>query len=214
VLGALPGVAAVLAFVLIPSFIAGQETEASLERQNRVTDVLQLLGAQPGASIADVGAGDGFYTVRIARAVAPTGRAAAVDIDESALDKLRKRVAREGAVNVDVILGAPDDPRLEPEHFDAVLIHNAYHEMRAHEAMLDHIRAALKPGGRLVVVEPMHDSSRGFSRDQQVAHHDIEMDVVDHELQTAAFQVIERDKDFVKFTGVAGGFWVIVARRP
>jgi ubiquinone/menaquinone biosynthesis C-methylase UbiE len=106
---------------------------------------LTALEAKPGAIIADVGAGDGFFAVRVARAVAPGGRAVAVDISDTALAKLRERATREN-VAVDVVLGAADDPHLAVGQFDAVLIHNAYHEMTAHEAMLTHIYAALKPG--------------------------------------------------------------------
>ena len=192
--------------------LSAQESEAELERVHRVADLLRILGVQPGAVVADVGAGDGFFTVRIARAVGPTGRAVAVDISESALKKLRERLAHED-VPADVIVGAVDDPHLDAGRFDAVLIHNAYHEMTEHEAMLAHIRTALKPGGRLVIVEPMHDSSRGLPRDKQVAQHDIEADIVERELRAAGFDVVERDNEFVKFTGVAGGFWLIVARQ-
>jgi SAM-dependent methyltransferase len=199
--------------VIIPTpLLIAQESESELERVHRVGDLLRILDVHPGAVIADVGAGDGFFTVRIGRAVGPTGRAVAVDISESALAKVRDRVARENAP-VDVVLGTVDDPHLEPGRFDAVLIHNAYHEMTAHEAILAHIRAALKPGGRLVVVEPMHDSSRGLSRERQVAEHDIESAIVERELRAAEFDVVERDDGFVKFSGVAGGFWLLVARR-
>jgi len=204
----LPVAAALLAGVAI----LAQDSGAEFERQNRVADLLRLLGAQPGSMISHVGAGDGAFTVPIARAVGPDGRAVAVDISESVLNKLRERAVREHAANVDVVLGTADDPHLAVGQFDGVLIHNAYHEMTAHEAMLGHIRAALKPGGRLLLVEPMHDTSRGLTRDQQVAKHDIEADIVDGELKTAGFDILERDDTFIKFTGVPGGFWLILAR--
>lgn len=139
---------------------------------------------------------------------------AAVDVSDAALTKLRERASRDNVTNVDAVLGATDDPRLDAGRFDAVLIHNAYHEMTAHEAMLRHIHAALKPGGRLVVAEPMHDSSRGLPREKQVEKHDIEIDIVDQELRTAGFDIVRRDTEFVKFTGVAGGFWLLLGRRP
>ena len=202
----------VLTFAGAAAQISAQESEAELERVNRVDDLLRILNAGAGASIADVGAGDGFFSVRIARAVGPSGHVVAVDISEAALSKLRERATRDGAT-VEAVLGAVDDPHLDAGRFDAVLIHNAYHEMTQHEAMLAHIHAALKPGGRLVIVEPMHDSSRGLSRDKQVAQHDIEAGIVEQELRAADFDVVERDNEFVKFTGVAGGFWLIVARR-
>ena len=191
-----------------------QESGPEFERQNRVPDLLRLLGAQSGSLIADVGSGEGAFTIPIARAVAPNGRAVAVDISEAPLNKLRDRAGRENVGNVDVVVGAADDPHLPAGQFDAVLIHNAYHEMTEHQAMLRLIRAALKPGGRFVVVEPMHSSSRGLTREKQTAQHDIAIEIVDEELQAAGFEVLERDDAFIKFTGVPGGFWLIVARRP
>jgi ubiquinone/menaquinone biosynthesis C-methylase UbiE len=190
---------------------SAQDTGPEFERQNRVADLVRLLGAGPGALIADVGAGDGAFTVPIARAVAPGGRVIAVDISEAALNKLRDRMSREKVGNVDVVAGAADDPHLPAGQFDGVLIHNAYHEMTEHEAMLRHVHEALKPSGHFVVVEPLHDSSRGLPRDRQVANHDIEPGIVDEELRSAGFEIIERDNAFITFTGVPGGFWLIVA---
>ena len=190
-----------------------QESGPEFERQNRVAEMLRLLGADPGSVIADVGAGHGAFTIPMARVVGPNGRAVAVDISESALTKLRERAANENVTNVDIILGAVDNPHLPVAQLDAALIHNAYHEMTAHEAMLGHIRAALKPSGRLLIVEPLHDTSLGLPREQQVAKHDIEPGIVEGELKAAGFDVVERDDSFIKFTGVPGGFWLILARR-
>ena len=137
-----------------------------------------------------------------------------MDISESALNKLRDRAGRENVNNIEVVVGAVDDPHIPAGKLDAVMIHNAYHEMTEHDAILRHIRAALKPGGRLVVVEPMHDSSGGLTREEQVKQHDIAIEIVDDELRAAGFEVLERDDAFVKFTAVPGRFWLIVARRP
>lgn len=202
-----------LAFAVSLSVAGPQEPEAELERFQRVDELLKLLDAQPGTRIADVGAGDGFYTVRIARAVAPGGRVVAEDIDEKALAKLRQRADRDHVENVDVVLGAADDPHL-PTELDAALIHNAYHEMSAHEAMLARIRESLRPGGRLLVVEPMHESSRGLPREKQEANHDIEIGLVEDDLRAAGFEIQQRDVEFVKFKGVAGAFSLLLARRP
>jgi SAM-dependent methyltransferase len=140
-------------------------------------------------------------------------QAVAVDISASALAKLGERAARENAANIETILGASDDPHLAVGQFDGALIHNAYHEMTEHEPMLRHIFDALKPGGRLLIVEPMHDSSKGLPRDQQVAKYDIEIDIVEQELRTVGFDIRERDETFIKFTAVPGGFWLILAQR-
>jgi predicted methyltransferase len=197
----------------VPLSFAAPQSEAELERFHRVDDLLTLLDARPGTVIADVGAGEGFNTIRIARAVMPGGRVVAEDIDEKALAKLRERADREHVENVQVVVGTADDPHL-PAQLDAALIHNAYHEMTAHEAMLARIRESLRPGGRLLVVEPMHESSRGLPREKQEANHDIEIGLVEEDLRAAGFEIQQRDLEFVKFKGVAGSFWLLLARRP
>jgi SAM-dependent methyltransferase len=190
------------------------QTDAETESWARVPDILKALDAQPGSSIADVGAGDGFYAVRIARAVLPGGRVVGEDISESAVQKIRDRVTADRLTNVDVVLGAVDDPRLADSAFDAVLVHNAYHEFEKHEQMLEHILKALKPGGRFVLVEPFHDSTSSLPRDQQVAKHDLAADIAEKELRLAGFTIKERDDKFMRFVaGDPGGFWMIVARK-
>jgi precorrin-6B methylase 2 len=161
------GLAGVVGIVLVAVTTAvalTQESGPEFERQNRISDIVRFLGAQPGSLVADVGAGDGAFTIPIARAAAPNGRAVAVDISESALNTLRDRAGREDVKNVDIVVGGIDDPHLPVDRFDAVLIHNAYHEMTEHEAMLRHIRAALKRDGRFVVVEPAVAGSREKNR--------------------------------------------------
>src|SRR5262245_44637925 len=123
--------------------------EATRETQQRVADIFKIMGIAPGAVIADVGAGQGFFTVRLAKAVGESGRVYAVDISEEALRSLRTRVDQERLRNVQIVEGAADDPKLPDNTLDAALIVNAYHEMTEHQAMLEHLRKALKPTGRL-----------------------------------------------------------------
>jgi predicted methyltransferase len=96
------------------------------------------------------------------------------------------------------------------------LIYNAYHEMTAPEPILKAILTALKPGGRLVMSEPLHDNVRGATRAEQVKDHEIGPNFVQQELQIAGFEVLEQRTDFLAFTspGHQGGFWLIVARKP
>ena len=128
--------------------------EAVREKWLRVSEVFSLAGIAPGAKVADVGAGEGFLTVRLARAVGPSGRVYAVDIAPRALQVLRERAREERLDNIEVVEGAIDDPRLPRDSLDAVIILKAYHQMSAHDAMLRHIRESLKPTGRLVLVQP------------------------------------------------------------
>lgn len=180
------------------------------EARQRTAEILVALGAVPGARIADVGAGDGFFTVRLARAVGPEGRVIAEDIDRVALDRLRARVAEELLTNVDVVLGEPDDPRLPDASLDAVLIVNAYHEMGSYHSILQRARRALKPDGRLVLVEPFDPKLRGETRDKQTKAHALAPAFALEELRVAGFDVTALRDPFVR----AGREeqWLIVAQ--
>jgi len=199
-----------------PTLTAAQSADDSREKSEKVSEVLAALQAEPGKRVADLGAGEGFYTLRIARAVGATGRVTAVDISEKYLEKLRARLKQEDITNVDLVVAGVDDPHLPTGTLDAVLIYNAYHEMTAHESILKAVLAALKPGGRLVMSEPVHDNIRDAARAAQVKEHEIGSNFVEQELQTTGFEVVEKRSDFVPFTapGHKGGFWLIVARKP
>jgi ubiquinone/menaquinone biosynthesis C-methylase UbiE len=205
-----------IALLSIPILSWAQVADDSREKTEKVSDILSALQAEPGKRIADVGAGEGFYSLRIAQAVGPTGRVTAVDVSEKHLEKLRARIQQDKVSNVDVVVGAVDDPRLPQGTFDAVLIYNAYHEMTTPEPILKAIFMALKPGGRLVMSEPLHDNVRSATRAEQVKDHEIGPNFVQQELQAAGFEVIEQRPDFLAFTspGHKGGFWLMVARKP
>jgi len=206
---------AVMCVLAAVAAAAAQQDEAARERDERVAEQLTLLGAKDGAKIADVGSADGFYTVRIAKAVAPTGRAFAVDINAAMLDKLRQRASRDNVSNVETILGDASDTRLPAGEMDAVLIRNAYHEMPEYRAILASVLRSLKPGGLLVVSEGIHDDNRGKSREQQVKEHEIAPDFVDSELREAGFEILDRQDPFMAFIRPPkGGFWLIRARKP
>lgn len=207
--------AVVICSALTPGVASAQQTEADRERTERVADILVSLGAKDGARIADVGSADGFYTMRIARAVAPTGRAYAVDIDQAALTKLGEHAKRDGIINFEAILGATDDPKLPAGEIDAVLIRNAYHEMPEYRGVLAGVTRALKPGGTLLVIEAIHDNIRAKTRAEQVKEHEIAPEIVEAELREAGFEIVERQDSFTTFTRPpSGGFWLIRARRP
>jgi ubiquinone/menaquinone biosynthesis C-methylase UbiE len=194
---------------------SAQQNEQEREKTERVPDLLIALGARDGAQIADLGSADGFYTLRIAKAVAPNGRAYAIDIDQKALEKLRGRAEKEAVGNIQIILGEVADPKLPSASLDAVLIRNAYHEMPEYRSVLKGVMNGLKPGGILVVVEALHEKYRGLSRELQVKEHEIAPEIVEAELREAGFEILDRDDSFTKFTrDPPGGFWLIKARRP
>lgn len=205
-----------IALLSIATFAWAQAADDSREKWEKVSDILAALQAEPGKRIADVGAGEGFYSLRIARAVGPTGRVTAVDVSEKYLDKLRAGLQQGNVTNVDVVVGAVDNPHLSEGTFDAVLIYNAYHEMTTPEPILKAIFMALKPGGRLVMSEPLHDNVRSATRAEQVKDHEIGPNFVQKEIQAAGFEVIEQRPDFLAFRSPdhKGGFWLMVARKP
>ena len=207
------------AFILVALSLAGpafaQQDEREREKIERVADILTALGTRDGAHIADVGSSDGFYTLRIAKAVAPSGKAYAIDIDQKSLDKLRERAQKDAITNVEIVLSEPADPKLPAGALDAVLIRNAYHEFVAYREILKGVMSGLKPGGLLVVIESISDSLLDKPREQQVKEHYIAPGIVEAELREAGFEILDRDDAFTRFTGrtIVGGFWKIRARR-
>ena len=128
-------------------------TEDARDRAGEAEEVMQLAGVKPGMSVADVGAGEGYYTVRLARVVGAKGRVLAEDIVPDVRDGLSDRVQRERLDNVAVKLGTADNPMLPPASFDRVFLVHMYHEVQAPYAFLWHLREGVKPAGLVVVVD-------------------------------------------------------------
>jgi len=128
-------------------------TEDARDRAGEAEEVMQLAGVKPGMSVADVGAGEGYYTVRLARVVGPKGRVLAEDIVPEVRDALSDRVQRERLDNVAVKLGTADNPMLPHESFDRVFLVHMYHEVQSPYAFLWHLREGVKSGGLVIVVD-------------------------------------------------------------
>jgi len=120
------------------------------EEPDHAIDVLKL---QKGSTVADIGAGSGYMTEKMSKKVGPMGKVYANDIQQGMIDLLNKRIAKRKLTNVTPVLGTQDDPRLPIESLDLVLMVDVYHELSQPQLMLRHIKAALKPGGRLVLLE-------------------------------------------------------------
>jgi predicted methyltransferase len=123
------------------------------EAEEAPSQALKLLNVQPGESVADVGAGSGYFTERLARLVGPAGRVYATDIQQGMLDLLRARMTRAQITNVTPILGEPSDPKLPADSLDLVLMVDVYHELGEPQTVLGHLRTGLRPAGRLVLIE-------------------------------------------------------------
>jgi ubiquinone/menaquinone biosynthesis C-methylase UbiE len=126
-------------------------SERDLEEEpDHAIDVLKL---QKGSAVADVGAGSGYMTEKLSKKVGPMGKVYATDIQPGMIDLLNKRIAKRKLTNVTPVLGTQDDPRLPAESLDLVLMVDVYHELSQPQLMLRHIKASLKSGGRLVLLE-------------------------------------------------------------
>lgn len=131
--------------------------EWSSERQRDTADesgqLIRRLGLRPGMTIADVGAGAGYHTVRLSPVVGSEGRVIAQDITPNYLADLRTRVTRAGLGNVQFVLGAPSDPKLPKGVLDLALMVHMYHEIEQPYAFLHNLAGSLKPGGRVAVTD-------------------------------------------------------------
>ncbi|NBU42346.1 MAG: methyltransferase domain-containing protein [Planctomycetia bacterium] len=125
----------------------------SRQREEDCRQLLEALEIRPGQTICDLGCGNGFYTVELARRVGPEGIVYAVDIQPEMLRMLARLAAEQGLGNIRPILGTVIDPRVPPDTCDLVLCVDVYHEFSHPEPMLARIRASLAAGGRLVLAE-------------------------------------------------------------
>ncbi len=128
-------------------------TEDARDRMGEFEKVVALAGIKQGMWVADVGAGEGYYSVRLSPVVGKRGRVLAEDIQPDVRDRLAERVQRENLENVAVTLGEPDNPELPPHSLDRVFLVHMYHEVQSPYAFLWHVRDSLKPGGQIIVVD-------------------------------------------------------------
>jgi SAM-dependent methyltransferase len=127
--------------------------EDSRDKAGESTGVMDRAGVKPGMTVADIGAGEGYYTIRLAARVGAKGRVLAQDIIPEVRDKLAQRVEREKLEAVTVKLGTPDNPGLPANSFDRVFLVHMYHEIASPYAFLWNLRPATKRGGRVIVVD-------------------------------------------------------------
>ena len=123
------------------------------EAEERPSRAIQDLKLEPGMVVSDFGAGSGYYTERLARAVGPTGRVLAVDLQPEMLQLVGTRAKKLGLTNIELVRSTPDDPRLPPGIVDLILMVDVYHELAAPQRVLRSMKTSLSPRGRIAILE-------------------------------------------------------------
>jgi cyclopropane fatty-acyl-phospholipid synthase-like methyltransferase len=135
------------------------------QQPERVVAALELA---PSMTVADIGAGTGYFTVRLARAV-PAGRVIANDVEPDMVRYLKERAAREGLANIEAVQGLPDDPKLPAGAVDRVLVVDVWHHLGDRVAYAKQLAAALRAGGRIAVVDFKLDAKLGPPKQHRLA---------------------------------------------
>jgi len=150
------------------------------DKKLQIDRVMDLLGIVPGKNVADIGAGSGWFTVRAARRVGPTGVVLAEDINPLAIEHIGKRVLTENLSNVRTVLGSADDPRLPSGSVDAVLMLKVYHEIAHPVPTMRVLQKALRPGAKVGIID----------RNGSGADHGLNQDVVVKEMGDAGYKLV------------------------
>jgi ubiquinone/menaquinone biosynthesis C-methylase UbiE len=153
-----------------------------------INQVMDLLGIVAGKNVADVGAGSGWFTVRAARRVTGTGKVYAVDINPEALTYIQERAQKEKLTNISTVMGTADDPGLPPNSVDAVLLLKTYHEVAKPVELLKRVRASLRSGARLGIID----------RNGNGENHGVQKKVVISEADEAGLRLVEEHDELVK----------------
>ncbi len=175
-------------------------------------EIADRLMLHAGSQVADVGCGQGEIALVWARLVGPGGHVWAEDINPSAIEAAGKLMDKYKAHNVTVLHGKVDDPLLPAGKLDAITLFFVYHELTHYPEMLAHFREALKPEGRLVILDPVAHKTAIRPRATQAQNHVLRPDLAEQELRNAGFRIVSRDDSFVDNPGSEGTDWLIVAR--
>jgi len=181
--------------------------ESERDQWQRPSDVLTALDLRPGNTVVDLGAGAGYFALKLTPAVGKKGQVLAVDLRRLSLFFLWTRAFLRSQHNVQVIVGAENDPRFPAGTVDAVLICNTYHEFSNPGMILDSVFRSLRPGGRLVVVDRVARATQG-----QHAH-GVPLTVVEDQLRNHGFEIISHDDRFID-RPADDLWWLVTVRKP
>jgi predicted methyltransferase len=177
----------------------------------RPVKVMEELGLQSGSAVADIGAGDGYFTFRLAARVGPKGKVYAQDLSEKSLAQIRERSEKEKFPQIETIQGTQEDPKLPTSTLDSILVDDAFHEFKNADAMLAGFYNALKPGGRLAVID--HTAPLGLPPAEYVEHHRLPPENLIERVAHAGLRLISYEADFAGPPGEAR-YYLAVFEKP
>ncbi len=186
----------------------------SRDKWQNAQEILKSLDLQSGSHVADIGCHEGYLTFKLAPLVGDQGKVYAVDVEQYKLDRIQRKLSEHKLKNVETILGDYDDPKLPPNVLDAVVILDTYHEFEDYQTILKHIYQGLKPGGRLVLVEPIAKERLDWSRKRQAVKHEIAMRFAVKDLTEAGFIIKKKRDPFIDRPSKNDRMWMTVALKP
>jgi ubiquinone/menaquinone biosynthesis C-methylase UbiE len=187
---------------------------AERDRWQRPEELIKQLNIHEGSQVADIGCHEGYMTIKLAAAVGSKGKVFAVEVDQSKLDKLKNHLADRKISNVSLVKGDYDNPKLPVNSLEAVIILDTYHEMDDHDKILQHVKTSLKPGGRLVICEPIAEERKNKPREDQEKRHELGMNYALEDLTKAGFRIVYKNEIFADRTKVKGDkMWIVVAKK-
>jgi predicted methyltransferase len=189
------------------------QVEHERDTWQRPDEIIRQLDLTPGNTVVDLGSGAGYFSLKIAPRVGPTGRVLAVDLRRQSLAFLWIRATLHRFWSLRVIRGEVDDPRLPPGPIDAVLIANTYHELSSAPPILRVLHTAMRPGARLVVVDRA-PRSPDHIRSLPAAHHEMVAAVAERQINQQGFQTVLREEGFIDRPGDEDVWWLLVFRKP
>ncbi len=197
---------------------AAQYTAEDWEERDtwmNVTEIFALAEIEQGDQVADVGCHEGYLSFHLSQQVGATGKVFAVDVVAYRLDRLKDYIQERKVDNIEVILGDYDDPKLSEGSLDAVIVMDTYHEITDYMTVLGHIKKALKPNGKILILEKLKRHKRGKSRAEQVQGHTLSSKYVKQELEEAGFSITKEVKDFGDWQeNEEKQMWIVVGVSP
>ena len=206
-----------LLLFVVQQVVATLKTLTAVESERdgwqRPQEILQQLDVHFGNVVVDLGSGAGYFTLKLAPMVGRDGRVLAVDLRRQSLAFLWMRARLRSYGNIRIIQNEVDDPELPPGPVDAVLIANTYHELAEPEPILRALRASMRAGARLVVVDRAPGDS-GQSREEAAGHHEISANAAASNIKRQGFEEISRAERFIDRSPDGEAWWLVVFRKP